>query len=321
VLRNPQARANYDRYGDPRGMAGSGGDPFAGFGDVSDLIETFFGAFGGGTRARSDNGAGRDAVMDVTLTLEEALTGVRREVETAMNRRCETCSGTGAAPGHGPTTCRGCGGRGVVQRVRSSVFGQMLTTAPCTECQGRGQVISDPCRDCGGEGRQHVAETIGVDVPPGIDDGRRLRLSGRGEAGRNGAAAGDLYVRVHVRPHDVFTRDGDDLHCELGLGMVPAALGTHLVLPTLDGEHELAIPGGTQSGDVLTIRRRGMPRLGGAGIQRGDLHVHCRVQTPTDLSPEQEDLLRQLADLRGEEVSTHGSAHKGFFSRLRDAFS
>ena len=320
ILRNPQARSNYDRYGDPRGMGGSA-DPFAGFGDVSDLIEQFFGAFGGGTRARADSGEGRHVMVDVTLTLEEAAAGVQREVETALQQTCVTCRGSGAAPGTGPMTCRTCAGRGQVQRVRQTVFGQMLTASPCPDCQGRGKVIVDPCRDCGGEGRQLESKAITFDVPPGIDDGRRLRLAGRGEAGRNGASTGDLYVRVHVRPHDVFTRDGDDLHCELRLGMVPAALGTHLVLPTLDGDADLEVPRGTQTGDVLTLRRQGMPRLGGAGVQRGDLHVHCRVQTPRDLDEEQEALLRQLAELRGEEVSQHGSRQRGFFTRLREAFS
>lgn len=321
VLRNPQARANYDRYGDPRGPGGAGGDPFAGFGDVSDLIESFFGAFGGGTRARADGGDGRHVVVDVTLTLEEAAAGVQRDVETALQQTCATCQGSGAAEGTGPMTCRTCAGRGQVQRVRATVFGQMLTASPCPDCHGRGKVIAHPCRDCGGEGRQLESKAITFDVPPGIDDGRRLRLSGRGEAGRNGAPPGDLYVRVHVRPHDVFTRDGDDLHCELRLGMVPASLGTHLVMPTLDGEEDLRVPPGTQTGDVMTLRRQGMPRLGGAGIQRGDLHVHCRVTTPTDLTPEQEDLLRQLAELRGEEVSSDGARQRGFFSRLREAFS
>ena len=321
VLKNPQARANYDRFGDPRGPGGGGaGDPFAGFGDLSDLIETFFGGFGGGGTGRRRSAGGRDAVLDVTVTLEEAAAGVERTVDVAVLKPCATCGGSGAREGSGPVTCRTCGGQGAVQRVRQSVFGQMLTTAPCHDCNGAGTRILDPCDGCGGEGRTRQSEQLTIPVPPGVDDGRRLRLQGRGEAGRQGAPAGDLYVRVHVDPHDVFVRDGDDLHCELRIGMVAAALGTALRIPTLDGEEDLVVPPGTQAGEVITLRRRGMPRLGGAGIQRGDLHVHCRVATPTDLTQEQEDLLRRFAEAGGEDVPTPSDNHRGLFHRLREAF-
>lgn len=320
VLRNPQARANYDRYGDPRGPLGSaGGDPFAGFGDLGDLIETFFGGFGGRQTTRRDSRAGRDAMLDVTLTLEEAAAGLRHEVQTSVQRACEVCDGSGAAPGSGPVRCSTCGGSGAVQQVRNSVFGQVLTSGACPTCGGAGQTILDKCHACFGEGRRRVEETIAIDVPPGVDDGTRLRLAGRGEAGRNRGPTGDLYVRVRVRPHDVFTRDGDDLLCELRIPMAAAALGTQVRLPTLEGEEPFTVPAGTQSGDVLTVRRKGMPKLGGGGIQRGNLHVHCRVETPTRLSEEQRDLLRRLADERGEEIREHGE-EKGLFGRLREAF-
>ena len=320
VLRNPQLRANYDRYGDPRGPAGQGfggGDPYAGFGDLSDLIETFFGGFGG-RAARPGTRGGRDAVVDVSLTLEQAASGVRQEIDTAILRTCETCGGSGAAPGTGPVTCGMCRGSGTVQQVRSSMFGQILSPGPCPTCRGTGRRIVDPCQACLGEGRLRVTETVTIDVPPGVADGTRLRLAGRGEAGRNGGATGDLYVRVRVRPHEVFTRDGDDLHCELRVPMTAAALGTQVMLETLDGEEGLTIPAGTQTGDVVTLRRKGMPRLGGGGVQRGNLYVHCRVETPTKLDDEQAELLRRLGDLRGEHHSQpHG---KGLFGRLREAF-
>jgi molecular chaperone DnaJ len=319
VLRNPQARANYDRFGDPRGPGGPGmaGDPFAGFGDLSDLIETFFGGFSARGRPEAAR-SGRDAIVDVTLTLSEAASGVRRDLETAILRSCETCRGSGAAPGTGPVTCNMCGGTGAVQQVRNSVFGQMLTTGPCPTCRGTGRRILDPCQTCGGEGRLRVTETVTIDVPPGVADGTRLRLAGRGEAGRNGGPTGDLYVRVRVRPHEVFTREGDDLHCELRVPMTAAALGTRVTLETLDGDDTLAVPAGTQTGDVLTLRRKGMPKLGGGGVQRGNLYVHCRVETPTRLDDEQVMLLRRLAELRGEHYSeSHG---KGLFGRLREAF-
>ncbi|MGH8904301.1 MAG: molecular chaperone DnaJ [Egibacteraceae bacterium] len=320
VLRNPQARANYDRYGDPRGPMGAGfGEPFAGFGDLSDLIETFFGGFGGRASPRRDTRGGRDAVVDVTLTLEEAAFGVSREVQTAILRACEQCRGTGAAPGTGPAVCGTCRGAGTVQQVRNSVFGQVLTSGACPTCRGAGHRITDPCPACFGEGRLQATETLTIDLPAGAADGTQLRRTGLGEAGRNGGPSGDLYVRVRVRPHDVFTREGDDLHCELRVPMSAAALGTQVVLPTLDGDEALTVPAGTQTGDVVTLRRKGMPRLGGGGVQRGNLYVHCHVETPRRLTEEEEELLRRFAELRGEHVSEH-SPGKGLFGRLREAF-
>jgi molecular chaperone DnaJ len=316
VLRNPQARANYDRYGDPRGPGGAG--DLGGFGDLSDLIDAFFGGFGGrGTTSRVSN-AGRDALVDLVLTLEEAAEGGPREVELTVAKTCDTCGGDGAAPGSSPVVCETCGGQGAVQQVRQSVFGQMLTTATCPTCRGTGRRIPQPCPACNGEGRRRVREVVTVEVPPGVDDGTRLRLVGRGEAGRNGGPAGDLYVRTRIRPHELFTRDGNDLHLELRIPMVQAALGAALTLPTLDGERELRIPPGTQAGDVMTLRRSGMPKLSGGGA-RGNLLVHCRVVTPTDLDEEQVRLLRELAELRGE-TAEEPEEHRGLFGRLREAF-
>lgn len=322
VLRNPQARANYDRYGDPRGPGtGLGGDPFAGFGDLSDLIETFFGGgFGGrGTASRRDTRGGRDAVLEVTLTLEDAASGLTQEIETTILRTCEQCRGMGAAPGTGPVTCGTCNGVGAVQQVRSSFLGQVLTSGVCPTCRGAGQRITDPCAACFGEGRRQATETLTIEVPPGVADGTRLRRAGLGEAGRNGGPAGDLYIRIRVRPHEVFTRDGDDLHCELRVPMAAGALGTHVTLSTLDGEETVTVPAGTQTGDIITLRRAGMPRLGGGGVQRGNLYVHCRVETPRRLNEEEAELLRRFADLRGEHVNEHTPA-KGLFGRLREAF-
>ena len=327
VLKNPEARANYDRYGDPRGPGGGGGggDPFAGFGDLQDLIDAFFGGGmggmgGAGARGgRSGRRGGRDAIVDVALTLEEAAAGVRRDVEVTLPRECDTCGGSGAKPGSGgPTRCRTCGGAGEVQQVRRSVFGQVLTAGPCPDCEGVGQAVTDPCAACRGQGRREVTESVTVDVPAGVDDGTRLRLSGHGEAGRQGTASGDLYVRVRVTPHEVFERDGNDLHCELRLPMTQAALGAELKVSTLYGEEKLSVPAGTQTGDVLALRRQGMPKLSGGG-QRGDLRVHCRVETPTRLSEHQRDLLGQLATERDEEAP-QGADSRGFLGRLREVF-
>lgn len=322
VLRNPDARANYDRFGDPRGLGGrGGGDPFSGFGDLSDLIETFFGGgFGGGRSAsRAGPRPGRDAIVDVALTLEEAAEGVQRDLDVTVARTCSTCDGSGAAPGTQPITCTTCRGAGVVQQVTRSVFGQMLTNSTCPTCRGTGQEIQTPCETCSGDGREETTETVTVSVPPGVDDGTRLRVPGRGEAGQRGAPTGDLYVRVRMRAHPVFTRDGNDLHCEMALSMAQAALGGDLTVPTLYGEEPLSIPAGIQSGTVLTLRRQGMPKLSGGGA-RGNLHVHCLVETPRELSDEEADLLRQFAALRGEEMEFASPTSKGFLGRLREAF-
>lgn len=318
VLRNPETRANYDRYGDPRGPAGmTSGDPFAGFGDLSDLIDSFFGG-GFTSRTRGTNNAGRDALIDITIDLEEAASGVTRDLQVDVMRACDTCGGTGDAEGKGPVACPTCNGTGGVQQVTRSIFGQMLTTSTCPTCRGSGRRVEHPCSACGGEGRRRVQETVTVDIPPGVDTGTRLRLSGRGEAGRMGARPGDLFVRIRVRPHDVFERDGNDLHCRLRLPMVQAALGVEIEVPTIDGSHTLQVPPGTQPDTVLTIRRAGMPKLNGGGA-RGDLYVHCQVEIPTDLDEEQRELLRRLAELRGED-RPESSADRGLFDRLRGVF-
>lgn len=324
ILKNPEARANYDRYGDPRGPTGAttggAGDPFAGFGDLSDLIDAFFGGgFGGGRarggRARRGPEPGRDAIVDVRLTLEEAAAGVQREVEVTVPRPCDRCDGQGTSSGGRPVTCETCGGAGAVQQVTRSVLGQMLTTSPCPNCRGEGTQVTNPCSACGGEGRRQTSETVTVDVPPGVDTGTRLRVGGGGEAGRRGSPSGDLYVRVRLAEHDLFVRDGSDLHSELDVPMTQATLGAELKIPTLDGEEELAIPAGTQTGDKLTVRRGGMPKLNGGGA-RGNLIVHCRVVTPTDLDYEQQELVRELAERRGEDIT---NPQRGLLSRLRGA--
>ena len=323
ILSNAQARSNYDRYGDPRGPAGAEGfEGFSGFGDLQDFIEAFFGGFGGSGRRQSARAAargGRDALVDLRLTLEEAYTGARREVEVTLPRVCETCEGSGAAPGAGPVRCEECGGAGAVQQVARSIFGQVLTTTACPACDGLGTRVLNPCARCAGQGRREVTEKVTVDVPVGVDEGTRLRLTGRGESGRLGGQSGDLYVRVRLAEHPVFTRNGEDLHCELRLPMSQAALGAELRVPTLAGEQEVEVPAGIQTGEIITLKGFGMPRLGASPGERvrGRLHIHVRVVTPTGLTPEQEEVLRRFAALREEDVREEG---KSFFGRLREAF-
>ena len=325
VLSDPQKREIVDLGGDPLapGSGGAGG-PFAGGGGFADIMDAFFGGMTGATRGpRSRIRPGADALVRIDLDLAETAFGTTRELALDTALVCSTCQGAGMAAGTHPETCNTCNGRGEVQSVQRSFLGQLVTSRPCPECGGIGTRIRHPCGDCGGEGRVRARRTITVKVPSGVEDGMRLRLSGEGEIGPGGGPPGDLYVEIRERPHPVFTRDGDDLHCQVRLPMTAAALGTTVKLETLDGTETLAVEPGTQSGEVLTLRARGVPHLS-RGVGRGDLHVHLVVETPDRLDAEQERLLRQLAALRGEEQPEFSvevdNGGGGLFSRLRDAF-
>jgi len=322
VLSDPEKRRIVDLGGDPLapgGGQGSASNPFAGFGGFGDVFEAFFGgAAGGAARGpRSRVRAGADALLRMDLTLAEAAFGVRREISVETAVVCQTCQGSGCAPGTSPRTCQTCNGAGEIQSVQRSFLGQVMTTRACHSCAGTGQQIPSPCPTCGTEGRVRARRTITVDVPAGIEDGMRIRLSGQGEVGPGGGPAGDLYIEVAEQQHDTFTRDGADLHCRITLPMTAAALGTDLVLPTLDGDEKLDIRAGTQNGAVLTLRGKGVPRL--RSTARGDLHVHVEVLTPTRLDEAQERLLREFAALRNEEVAVT-TTKPGLFSKMRDAF-
>jgi molecular chaperone DnaJ len=306
VLSDPQKRQRYDMFGDER--AGASG--FGGFGDISDLFSSFFGGSSGGARG-PDRGA--DVVAEVEVTLEEAALGIDRDVDIQTLSECPDCNGSGAAPGTFPTRCSACGGSGEVRQVRRTVFGNVMTATTCGQCGGSGEEISSPCPHCLGAGRVEVTETLTLSIPPGVDDGAQLRVSGRGQAGVRGGRSGDLYVLIRVSPHDTFRRVGDDLGCEVPLPMSIAALGGQVQIPTLDEPELMEIRPGTQSGEVLTLRGRGMPRLRGRG--RGDLVALLKVETPRHLDTEQEELLRRFAELRDEEVPA-----KGFLHKIKDAF-
>jgi molecular chaperone DnaJ len=326
VLSDPEKRRIVDLGGDPLATAASGGGGFggsgfggAGFSGLGDIMDAFFGgATARGPRSRTR--AGRDALIPVELEMDETVFGTTKEITVDTAILCNACSGAGTAPGTHPATCATCAGRGEVQSVQRGLLGQVVTSRSCPTCGGTGQVIPDPCPQCGGDGRVRSRRTIPVKIPAGVEDGMRIRLTGHGEVGPGGGPAGDLYVEVHERPHAVFTRDGEDLHCRVTLPMTAAALGTTLTLKTLDGETDLDIRAGTQSGSVITLRAQGAPRLRATG--RGNLLVHVEVQTPTRLDPEQEKLLRELASLRGEDQpESHREAQGGLFSRVRDAFN
>ena len=322
VLSDPQKREVYDLGGDPLGPSGgAGAGGFGGFGGLGDIMDAFFGQAAGQRGPRSRVRAGADALIRIDLDLAETAFGTSREITVDTAVLCPTCSGAGTAPGTHPETCRTCHGRGDIQQVQRSFLGQVVTTRPCYDCGGTGQRISHPCPECAADGRVRSRRTLTVKVPAGVENGMRLRLSGEGEVGPGGGPPGDLYVEIRERQHPVFTREGDDLHCTLTLPMTAAALGTQVKLETPDGEESLDIRPGTQPGTVLTLRGRGVSRLSRSG-SRGDLHAHIDVAVPTKLDAEQEDLLRRLASLRGEEQpeAIVSSNEGGLFSKLRDAF-
>jgi molecular chaperone DnaJ len=321
TLRDPERRRRYDTFG-AEGPGGGGSDPF-GFGGgagVNDIFDAFFGGaspFGGG-RARTRRAGpppGADMELAVEIEFVEAVFGVTRDVTLRLPVGCDTCSATGAAAGTTAERCGECNGTGQVQRVRQSILGQMVTAGVCSRCGGLGEMIASPCPSCRGEGRRTEERTYTVEIPAGVDDGSTLRLTGRGAAGPRGGPAGDLYVHLRVRSHERFARSGSDLVEELHVPMTQAALGAHLAYETLDGVEDLVVPAGTQTGRVFRLRGRGVPHLDGRG--RGDLLVRAVVDTPTDLSREEEELLRQVAEQRGEVVA---DAEGGIFSKIRSAF-
>ena len=299
TLSDPGRRRQYDLFGS--GQGGGIPDLFP-FGDMGDLFDVFFGGNVGSRRRsgrRSRTRQGEDLFVRLSLTFEEAAFGTGKEVRVDTTETCGRCQGTGCEPGTHPSRCTRCGGSGEIQDVSRSVFGTVMTARPCTQCEGTGEEIAAPCRDCRGQGRVPQTQELTVEIPAGVSDGMELRVPGAGQEGRQGGGAGDLYVSLRVRPHPVFERRGQDLVCALPVPMTVAALGTEVEIPTLDGESErLRIAPGTPSGTVLRVRGRGIPHLGRRG--RGDLYVTVEVETPKPRDKKEETLLRQLAELRGD---------------------
>jgi molecular chaperone DnaJ len=337
ILSDPEKRRMYDLGGDPfngGGFAGAGaGQGFS----FTDIMDAFFGGTAGGGAAGSGRGPrprvrrGQDALIRLDVDLAEAAFGTTRELKVDTAVLCTVCNGEGAAPGSHPVPCETCGGRGETVQVQRSFLGEIRTMRPCAACRGFGTIIPEPCRECSGDGRVRSRRTLTVKIPAGVDTGTRVQLSGQGEVGPGGGPAGDLYVEMHVNEHPIFTRQGTDLICNVTLPMTAAALGTTIDLPTLEAdlasaesEVETSVPlrvtPGTQSGTETVLGGRGVPSLRGTG--RGDIVVRIVVETPTRLDDRQEELLRELAALRGEE-SPDGqidAPHKSVFDRLRDAF-
>ncbi len=308
ILSDPERRANYDRFGSD---FGAGANPF-GAGSVQDIFDMFFGNMTGGGAARRGPQPGPDAEVSLEITLEEAAFGATREVTLTLPQRCETCAGSGSAPGSTPVTCEECQGAGEVRRVRNSILGQMVTSQTCPRCHGMGSRIVTPCPDCKGEGRRRESVTISAHVPAGVEDGSTMRLADRGPAGLRGGPNGRLFVHLQVRPDPRFERHGDDLHHEAHVAFSQAVLGASITVPTLRDPLALEIEPGSANGTVHRLRHEGVEHLHGRG--RGDLYVHLVVEVPRELDDASENLLRQWASLRGEDVH---EATSGLFRRRR----
>ena len=323
VLKDPERRARYDRYG-PEGVFGPGargapgGTPFDFEGGLGDIFEAFFGSMGGMSQRGRRQGPPPGADVEVALQLEfaESAFGAQKDLSVRLPVRCDTCDGSGARPGTQPIRCPDCEGTGEIRRIRQSLLGQVVTAGVCSKCQGLGEMTPTPCTDCRGEGRRTEDQHLVVDIPAGVDHGSTLRLAGRGAAGPRGGATGSLFVHLAVKPDERFDREGDDLHSRLEVAMTQAALGFEATVETLEEPKDLHIAPGTQSGTVLRIKGAGIPHLRGRG--RGDLYVHVDVQTPKGLDARQEQLLRDLAQARDEQVD---AGRERVLSRLRSAFS
>jgi molecular chaperone DnaJ len=317
VLKDPQKRAAYDRFGKaafenggPGGFGGGGSrGGQQGFGDFADIFESFFGdAFGGGRQRAPARGA--DLRYDLEISLDEAFHGKSTDILIDVADQCGDCEGSGAQPGTGSRRCNLCGGHGKV-RAQQGFF---VVERTCPTCHGRGEVIESPCRKCGGDGRVDERKTITVEIPPGVDEGTRIRVAGKGEAGPNGAAAGDLYIFIHVSRHKVFERDGTTLFCRAPISFSTASLGGEITIPGLDGvKHVINIPEGIQSGKQLRQRGAGMPVLQGRG--KGDLVIQIDVETPTRLSAKQKELLREFQET---ETGDESPQSRGFFDRVKE---
>ena len=318
VLKDPQKRAAYDQFGhaafENGGAGGFGGGGFGGAGGgFGDIFEDIFGEMMGGARRGGGRSGGRERGADLRynmeITLEEAHSGKSAEISVPTAVSCESCDGTGAKPGSSPSTCGTCGGNG---RVRASQ-GFFSIERTCPECQGRGEVIADPCSDCGGQGRVTRERSLSVDIPSGIEDGVRIRLGNEGEAGARGGPTGDLYIFLSIRPHEFFQRDGADLFCKIPISMITAALGGQFEVAGLDGaKSRVKVPEGTQTGKQFRLRGKGMPIM--RSSDQGDLYIQVVAETPQKLSKRQRELLEEFEQLSSEENSPEST---GFFSRMK----
>ncbi|GGA36504.1 chaperone protein DnaJ [Kroppenstedtia guangzhouensis] len=322
VLRDPQKKANYDRFGtaDP-GAAGAGAGGFGGFGagagagdfGFGDIFDMFF---GGSRRNPHAPRQGADLEYRLTIDFKDAVFGREMDISIPRTETCGNCHGSGAKPGTRPETCSRCQGTGQSETVQNTPFGRIVNKRVCQDCSGRGKIIKEKCEECSGSGQVKKRRKIHINIPSGIDEGKQLRVSGEGEPGLNGGPPGDLYITIKVRPHDFFKRQGDNITCELPITFVQAALGDEIVVPTLKGRAKIKIPAGTQTGTEFRLRGKGVPRLYGRGY--GDQQIRVKVVTPTGLSEEQKRLLREFGNLSGDYILEQNSS---FFDKMKRAFT
>ncbi len=312
VLSDPEARARYDRFGEAAFTGVPGGGGYQDFGDIggfADIFEQFFGGFGGATaqggRRRTGPTRGDDLRLDLELEFREAITGGEKQIRLTHQETCTTCHGSGAKPGTQPKTCPTCGGVGQVRRAARTPFGSFTQVTTCPTCNGTGQVIDELCPACGGRGATQVTKKLKITIPPGVDNGTRLRVAGEGDAGAKGGPPGDLYVYLSIKPDPQFRREGINIYSEVKISYLQAILGCHIPVPTVDGSYDLKIPAGTQPGTEFRIENLGVPRLGNS-VSRGDHFVTVKVEIPTHISGEERELLEKLARIRHEKTSKHG---------------
>lgn len=322
VLIDPEQRALYDRYGEAGLKSGAGGFHHVDLAEALRIFMRDFGGMGGlggleslfgGGAAQAESRRGQDIRVSVKLSLQEVATGAKRTVKLKTLLRCETCEGSGGAKGTRPTPCSTCGGSGEVRRASRSVFGQFVSVSACPTCGGEGMIITNPCEVCRGEGRVRGERSVAVEIPAGVSGNNYMTLRGQGAAGPRNGPTGDLLVMIEVKEDERFERDGDDLNLDLPLSFSQAALGTSVTVPTPYGDERLSIPAGVQSGTVLRVRGKGLPRLGQNGA--GDLNVRVHVWTPESLNPEQRRLLEEFAKIEGPPPKQS----TGFWSRLKEA--
>ncbi len=319
VLSNPEKKSRYDQFGhagtDPNGFGGFGSGGF-GAGGFEDIFDMFFGGtgFGSSTRRRGPQ-KGADLRVDIELKFEEAVFGIDKEIEVIRREQCHTCGGTGAKPGTDVRTCGNCNGTGQVQYTQNTPLGRFVNVKTCDRCHGEGKIIDSPCTTCRGTGQEQRKRIIQINIPAGVDNGSVLPLRGEGEPGTKGGRPGDLYVYIHVTPHPIFTREGNDIFCEVPITFAQAALGAELMVPTLDGRVKYNIGEGTQTGTVFRLKGKGVPNVRGYG--RGDQYVKVKVDVPKKLNKEQREALQKFAELSGEEVHEQT---KSFFDKVKDVF-
>ena len=323
VLSDSDKKARYDQFGhagvDSNYGAGAGGagSPFGQGIDIDDIFSSFFGGFGG---RRSNNAnapmRGSDIETTVYISFEEAAKGCKQTINYSCVTTCDDCHGTGAQPGTSPKTCSSCGGSGRVTINQRTPFGVVQTQRTCDACHGRGKIVDNPCKKCGGSGKQRKNKTVDVTIPAGIKDQQILNVSGRGNSGTNGGPAGDLHVYVNVRPHPVFERRGDDVWCEVPITFTQATLGADVVVPTLDGKVSYTVREGTQPGDVFRLKGKGIQRLGGRG--RGDQYVRVTVEVPKNLNGKQKELIKQLDGATGDK---NYAKRRNFFDKIKKMFN